>query len=60
MGETDTEQGTEEETVICLYPGCESPAVPKHKHGGPPPRYCEKDEHNAASTFQALKEKGEA
>ena len=23
-------------------------AVPQHKHGGPPPRYCENEDHNAA------------
>jgi hypothetical protein len=49
-----------DEPVICLYPGCEEPAVPKHKHGGPPPRYCANDDHNAGSAFQALKEQGEA
>jgi len=44
------------ETVTCLYPGCENPAVAPPKHGGPPPRYCELEEHNANTTFQALKE----
>lgn len=51
MSETETES----ETVTCLYPGCENPAVPPPKHGGPPPRYCENEEHNASSTFQAQK-----
>lgn len=45
---------SETETVICLYPGCERPAVPPPKHGGPPPRYCDIEEHNASSTYQAL------
>lgn len=61
---SDTETGeARTETVICLYPGCEEPAVPMHKHGGPPPRYCANEDHNAGSTFLALKaqqEKGEA
>jgi hypothetical protein len=55
MSDTETETGEVEETVTCLYPGCNEPAVPKHKHGGPPPRYCANDDHNAGSTFQALK-----
>lgn len=45
---------TETETVTCLYPGCDQPAVAPPKHGGPPPRYCENEDHNASSTFQAL------
>ena len=57
MSDTETEPGAAEaeETVICLYPGCDEPAVPMHKHGGPPPRYCANEDHNAGSTFQALK-----
>jgi hypothetical protein len=60
MSDTETETGEIETTGICLYPGCEEPVVPQHKHGGPPPRYCANDDHNAGSTFQALKAKGEA
>lgn len=45
---------TTEETVICLFPGCERPAVAPPKHGGPPPRYCDIEQHNASSTYQAL------
>ena len=48
---------TETETVICLYPGCGREAVPPPKHGGPAPRYCDIEEHNASTTFQALKAK---
>lgn len=60
MSETETETGeTPAETVICLYPGCDEPAVAMHKHGGPPPRYCANEDHNAGSTFQKLKELGE-
>lgn len=49
------------EKVICLFPGCDQEALePKHKDNaparqGPPPRYCENEAHNAASTFQELK-----
>jgi hypothetical protein len=53
-----TEQQTERHT--CLYPGCENLAVEGPKTAvngrtGPPPRYCEIEEHNASSTFQELK-----
>jgi len=44
--------------VTCLYPGCDEPAVAKHKHGGPPPRYCENEDHNAASAYEAMKKEG--
>jgi hypothetical protein len=49
------------EKIICLYPGCDQEAVdPPRKDNiptrqGPPPRYCEKMEHNAASAFHELK-----
>jgi hypothetical protein len=50
------------EMVVCLYPGCEREAVPakggderRNSRQGPPPRYCDLKEHNAASTFQELK-----
>jgi len=50
------------EQVICLFPGCDKEAVESSKtkdnaatRQGPPPRYCENEEHNAASTFQELK-----
>ncbi len=47
--------------VICLYPGCDREAADSPRKGenpkrqGPPPRYCENEEHNAASTYQELK-----
>ena len=34
-------------TQICIYPGCERPAVPPHPLGGPQPAFCELEEHNA-------------
>jgi len=52
------EKSDSTETLMCLFPGCESPAVPppdktgNPKRQGPPPRFCELDEHNASSTHQ--------
>ncbi|MDP2711927.1 MAG: hypothetical protein Q8O56_11970 [Solirubrobacteraceae bacterium] len=59
--ETTRSEKAPGEKVICLYPGCEQEAVePPRKDNraarqGPPPRYCENEEHNAASTFQEIK-----
>jgi hypothetical protein len=56
MSETESETEAVEtaEPVQCLYPGCERDAVQPPKAGGPPPRYCDDEKHNAASTYQAL------
>ena len=35
------------EPKICIYPGCDRPAVPPHPLGGPQPSFCELEEHNA-------------
>ena len=49
------EKSDSTEPLVCLYPGCEQPAVPPaNKSGnpmrqGPPPRFCEREEHNASS-----------
>jgi hypothetical protein len=56
---TETKSDSQER-VICLYPGCEREAVPPPEtqingRTGPPPRYCDIEEHNASSTFQELK-----
>jgi hypothetical protein len=32
---------------ICIYPGCDRPAVPAHPQGGPQPSFCDLEEHNA-------------
>ena len=32
---------------ICIYPGCDRPAVPPHPLGGPQPSFCDLEEHNA-------------
>jgi hypothetical protein len=37
---------------ICIYPGCERPAVPPHPMGGPQPAFCDLEEHNALTAYQ--------
>lgn len=37
---------------ICIYPGCERPAVPPNPLGGPQPAFCDNEEHNALSAHQ--------
>jgi hypothetical protein len=37
---------------ICIYPGCDRPAVPAHPLGGPQPSFCDLEEHNALSAHQ--------
>jgi hypothetical protein len=32
---------------VCIYPGCDRPAVPPHPLGGPQPAFCDLEEHNA-------------
>ncbi len=39
-------------TKVCIYPGCERPAVPPHELGGPQPAFCDAEEHNALSAHQ--------
>jgi hypothetical protein len=56
----ETKSNDTSERVTCLYPGCDREAVPPPKTAvqgrtGPPPRYCDNEEHNASSTFQELK-----
>ena len=62
MPDTTKSEAAPGETIICLYPGCEREAVAtkgaderRDSRQGPPPRYCDLEEHNAASTFQELK-----
>jgi hypothetical protein len=43
---TDTSIG------VCIYPGCERPAVPPHPLGGPRPSFCDLEEHNALTAHQ--------
>ena len=51
-----------DEKIICLFPGCEREAVPipnqearRDTRQGPPPRYCDNEEHNAATAYQEMK-----
>ena len=37
---------------ICIYPGCDRPAVPPHLLGGPQPSFCDLEEHNALRAHQ--------
>ena len=37
---------------LCIYPGCERPAVPPHPLGGPQPSFCDLEEHNALTAHQ--------
>ena len=37
---------------VCIYPGCERPAVAAHPLGGPQPSFCALEEHNALSAHQ--------
>jgi hypothetical protein len=52
------EKSDSTETLMCLYPGCENPAAaPPNKtddprRQGPPPRFCELEQHNASSAHQ--------
>ena len=45
-------QVNDKETKMCIYPGCERPAVPAHPLGGPQPSFCDLEEHNALSAHQ--------
>ncbi len=45
---------SEQPTQVCIFPGCDRPAVPPHALGGPQPRFCDLEEHNAGSTHLAL------
>jgi hypothetical protein len=40
------------EPNICIYPGCDRPAVPPHPQGGPPSAFCDLEEHNALTAHQ--------
>ena len=40
------------EPKLCIFAGCERPAVPPHPLGGPQPAFCDLDEHNALTAQQ--------
>ena len=46
------DQVSSETPKICIYPGCERPAVPPHPLGGPQPAFCDLEEHNALTAHQ--------
>ncbi len=50
----DDQQGGSDQPPkkICIYPGCERPAVPPHPLGGPQPAFCDLEEHNALTAHQ--------
>jgi hypothetical protein len=58
--ETTRSEKAPGEKIICLFPGCDKEAVdaPRKDNAptrqGPPPRYCDNEEHNAASTFREI------
>jgi hypothetical protein len=37
---------------MCIYPGCDRPAVAAHPQGGPQPAFCDLEEHNALRAHQ--------
>ena len=41
--------GSDTGVRICIYPGCDRPAVPPHPLGGPQPAFCDREDHNALS-----------
>ncbi len=43
---------TASDVKVCIYPGCERPAVPPHPLGGPQPAFCDLEEHNALTAHQ--------
>ena len=45
---------------ICIYPGCERPAVPPHPLGGPQPAFCDLEEHNALTAHQERQRRASA
>jgi hypothetical protein len=46
------EDDTRVEVKICIYPGCDRPAVPPHPLGGPQPAFCDREDHNALTAHQ--------
>ncbi|MFZ0089953.1 MAG: hypothetical protein WAL63_10625 [Solirubrobacteraceae bacterium] len=45
---------------ICIYPGCERPAVAPHVLGGPQPSFCDLEEHNALTAHQERRRRARA
>jgi hypothetical protein len=51
---------TETTEDMCLFPGCDRPAVARHELGGPRPRFCDLEEHNALTAHVARQEATES
>jgi hypothetical protein len=49
MGPGEDMSGQAGAPKVCIYPGCDRPAVPPHPLGGPQPSFCDLEEHNALS-----------
>ena len=47
---TEPRAGGADPTLICIFPGCERPAIGSHALGGPPSRFCDDEQHNALTT----------
>jgi hypothetical protein len=45
-------RSTERPVKICIYPGCERPAVAPHLLGGPQPSFCDLEAHNVLTAHQ--------
>ena len=43
---------TDAQPKVCIYPGCERPALPPHPLGGPQPAFCDREDHNALTAHQ--------
>ena len=54
QGQDDARMGpvSDAPPKICIYPGCNRPAVPPHPLGGPQPAFCDLEEHNALTAHQ--------
>jgi len=52
--------GAVTEAKLCIYPGCERPAVPPHPLGGPQPAFCDLEEHNALTAHQERRRRAQA
>ena len=46
------DRACDDDPRLCIYPGCERPAVPPHPLGGPQPSFCDLEEHNALTAHQ--------
>jgi hypothetical protein len=52
---TQTTPNPQTTQKLCIYPGCERPAVPPHPLGGPQPAFCDLEDHNALTVHLETK-----